>query len=146
MTSLKRKWPVAIAAAVAIVITGVVLASWLIGGSGSAGARVDSALDLTAAPAEATSALYPGAIGDLAFEVTNPNPFEVEVTDAVFGDATGCTTPAITVTGDVDDTLVAANGTATINVEITMGDSSDDCQGQDLTIPVTSITATSTAS
>jgi hypothetical protein len=143
MISLKKKWPVAIAAAIVVVGTGIALAAWLLGGSGSAGAKVDSAQNLTAAPAEATTALYPGAEGDMAFTVSNPNPFAVKVTDATFGDATGCDVPAITVTGEVAETTIAAGGEETISVDITMGDSSTDCQGADLTIPVTSISAES---
>jgi hypothetical protein len=145
--ALRNKWLLGTAAAVVVIAAGAPLAAWLVGGSGSAGAKVDVAQNLTAAPAEATSALHPGATGDLAFTVTNLNPFAVRVTGATFGAASGCSSPAVTVTGDVPETVVAASGgIATINVDVAMGNSSDDCQGKQITIPVVSIAAESTAS
>jgi hypothetical protein len=145
MTSLNIKWPVVIAASVVVLGAGVALAVWQLGGSGNARADVATAQNLTASPATPTTPLYPGGEGDLAFTVTNPNDFDVEVTGATFGTpvAEGCTNPAVTVSGSVQATVVPAGDTADINVGVTMGDSSSDCQGKSLTIPVNTITAVS---
>jgi hypothetical protein len=141
----KKLVPAAFVGSAAAVSAVVAVAFWLLGGAGSAAAGVTSALDLRSSDAVATSALYPGADAELAFTVSNPNPFRVRVTGATFDleGASGCSDPALRLTGSVPATTIAGRGSVDVSVAVRMGSSSNDCQGAALSIPVTSISASS---
>ncbi|GIJ51274.1 hypothetical protein Val02_81600 [Virgisporangium aliadipatigenens] len=88
---------------------GVAWAAWTVSGSGTGSAAAGSALELTATGNTGTTLLYPGATADLAFTVSNPNPFPVNVTSVTAGEA-----PVITVDS-------GHSGCAATNVEFVTG-------------------------
>jgi hypothetical protein len=135
-------------------IAGLVYAAWTATGGGSGYARADTAEALTTVDVSATTSatLYPGADGDVSIEISNPNPYPVEVTD-VTGDGTitadaghsTCGSDAghptgVTFTDQTGQTIsVAANDSTqtTLTNAAHMSNASDDsCQGATFTIPV----------
>jgi hypothetical protein len=143
-------------AATAIAMLGgvsLVYAAWLTEGSGSGYAKAGEAQDLSTVDVSASvttlpNQLYPGADGDVAIEIDNPNEFPVRVTSiAANGDITAsggigtCTTTGVTFdspqTGPID---VAANDSArtTFTNAAHMSNASENgCQNATFTIPVT---------
>ena len=76
----KRLVRIAAVAAAALLVAGAVAyAAWSVGGSGSGTASATSAVDLTLSAGTPSSALYPGASGDVDSTVANSNPFPVHV-------------------------------------------------------------------
>jgi hypothetical protein len=115
-------------------------------GSGSAASGTMTAPTVSAGTASGTL-LYPGLTAngtstgaDLLVSASNPNPFAVTVTVSQgAGAVTGCTTPAVTFSGG-SFTLPANSGTVTRTIakSVSMGTaSSNDCQGQTITDPLT---------
>ncbi len=146
-----------IAAALTVVglcVAGLVYAAWTATGGGSGYAKADTAQDLTTVDVSAStsSTLYPGADGDVSIEISNPNPYPVEVTDvtgdgAITADAGHSTCGSdvghptgVTFTDQTGQTIsVAANDTTqtTLTNAAHMSNASDDsCQGATFTIPV----------
>jgi len=72
--------PAAIAAIVLLVAGSLAYAAWSVNGSGTGAASATSSLNLTLTPGSPSTALFPGANGDVATSIANPNPFPVHVT------------------------------------------------------------------
>lgn len=120
--------------------TGTAVAYWTATGSGTGAASARTMVVPTvSAGTPATAQLYPGSTGgDLTVQATNTNPFPVTVMLAPSTSASGCTAPAITFSGGSFD-LPASSGTVsrTIAGSVSMGDSSNDCQGKVISVTLT---------
>lgn len=127
---------------------GTAYAFWSAGGSGTGRAAATTAQPLATATATVGGALlYPGATGDLALRVSNPNPFAVTVT-AVTGNGaitsdkgTACdAATGVTLTDRTGLALVVPAGATqsfTLSGAVAMDNSSDtSCQGATFTVPV----------
>jgi hypothetical protein len=122
-------------------------------GAGTATARGFQAVTVTAGTAPAGQ-LYPGltadgstAGGDLVVNANNPNPFPVSVSVLV-SSVSGCTTPGVSIPGSVTASfaLPASSGTVsrTMSKVLSMSTaSSSDCQGQTLTVSLTTTAVSS---
>lgn len=145
-----------VATALGLVLTsGVALAFWSTGGSGSGTATARSSLNLTGT-LSTVSGLYPGASLSVTVTVANPNPFPVKVTAVTGGTVTttasGCTTTGVTFTSQTTSNGLGASGftvpanstgTALPSSTVAMDNTSlNACQGATFTVPVT-LTATS---
>jgi hypothetical protein len=144
-------------AATAIALLGgvsLVYAAWLTEGSGSGYAKAGEAQDLSTLDVAASvttlpNQLYPGADGDVAIQIHNPNEFPVRVTQlAANGPITAsggigtCTTTGVTF--DSPQTVaidVQANGDSAVttltNAAHMSNASENGCQNATFTIPVT---------
>lgn len=133
------------AAALGLFVGGIALAEWKANGAGNGRARGGAVVAITATEAEPTSVLYPGATGDVALTITNPNNFPL-VVYAITGagtisasDATCDANHGVSFTDQVGSWPVAANDTTSVTLSdaAAMALSSDDsCQGAAFTIPV----------
>jgi len=124
------------------------VAYWSVAGTGSGAAQSASMIAPTVSAGNASgTALYPGLTangtsqgGNLVVSVTNSNPFPVTVTLTQSGQPTECTTPAISLlTTPALTVSVGASATTskTFTNVVSMGNSSNDCQGKNLTVPLT---------
>ncbi|MGY1988313.1 hypothetical protein ACI792_19005 [Blastococcus sp. SYSU DS0669] len=125
------------------------VASWLVDGTGPGSAKAATVAELGVSAGTPTASLYPGATGDLAARVSNPNPFPVMLTGATFGavtvtpvDGRTCTAADVAVSGPVSlsgITLPANSGTdVTVPGALTMlTTAADGCQGATFTVEVT---------
>ncbi len=130
--------------AIATLSTGTAYAYWTSTGTGSG--HANTALSRTTTPPVTSTSLdadlLPNTSRNITVTITNPNAFPIIVRAITFGtaSATGCTTPAVTypVAATGLAVIVAANGSNTYTVAggIRMGDSSSDCQGATLDVPV----------
>ena len=142
----------AIGAPLAVIAsTGVAFAAWTASGNGSGSAKATSmTVNVQAATAPAADLFPGGSAGALVVKVNNPNSGPITVTSVATdanGSQGGCTTPALTFTpGSVltssytaAQRTIAAGGTTSFTLPgtLTMGNASNDCQGADLTYPVT---------
>jgi len=148
---IPRKVFVALAAIVALVATGVIVAAWSTSGSGNGYAKAGTASALTIGDASAATVgdLYPGGTGSVKLKVTNPNPFAVRITTVAKqtsgtitsdkGAACNAST-GVTFTDQTGLTLDLAGGatsTFTLPNAVAMSNASDNtCQGAIFTIPV----------
>ena len=143
-------------------VGGVVLAAWVVTGTGRGYASAEQAQPLTTDDIGATTndILYPGATGDVKVKVNNPNPFPVTVTQvsgagAISSDNANCTdvgadaskATGLTFTDQSVSSanVVPANGSLTLTLPnaVSMSNASvNACQGAVFSIPV-SFTATS---
>jgi hypothetical protein len=125
------------------------VAYWSVTGTGSGSAASSTMVAPTVSAGTANGTLlYPGltadgssAGGDLAVSVTNPNAFAVTVTLTQGGQPAECSTPAISLVSSPALTVAVPAGATvdkTFHHVVSMGDSSNDCQGKTLTIPLTS--------
>jgi hypothetical protein len=149
MNRRPRRAGVVLGGTVAIILLGSTsaVAYWTTMGSGSGTAEAGSFVAPVVSAGTVTGpALYPGltangtsAGGTLAMVASNPNPFPVTVNVSQSGPATGCTTPAVTLTSGSFSLPANANSvTTTLPFSVSMGPtSSNDCQGKTLTIPLT---------
>jgi hypothetical protein len=147
-------------ASAALFVTGIAFAAWTaVGdGTGAAKAGTQAALTTSSATADATTGdLYPGGSGALKLEVTNPNSYQVKITDVVglvdathfvtsdkganCTDASGSTHPTgVTVSAHSLNLNVAPGGPYAVSVPavVALSNVSDNgCQGAVFTIPVT---------
>ena len=148
---IPRKVFVALAAIVALVATGVIVAAWSTSGSGNGYAKAGTASALTIGDASAATVgdLYPGGTGSVKLKVTNPNPFAVRITtvakqtggvitsdkDAACNASTGVT--FTDQTGLALDLAAGATTTFSLANAVSMSNASDNtCQGAIFTIPV----------
>jgi hypothetical protein len=129
---------------------GVALGLWPASGSGSGstGALTAQSITVNAAPSP-TADLFPGSVGALQFELSNPNPYPVSLTSVVYGAVTSsnqAACPASHLTTAADGVLgtpinLAANATATaasISGAITLAVlAPSGCQGVTFTVAVT---------
>lgn len=126
----------------------VAFAFWTATGTGSGYAEAVSAQALSTNVTATVADLYPGASGDLAIEIANPNPYPVTVTDVtrtadpITSDA-GAACDASHGVSMADQTglslAVPAGGSATFSLDgvVSMANTSvDACQGAVFTIPV----------
>jgi len=148
---IPRKVFVALAAIVALVATGVIVAAWSTTGSGNGYAKAGTASALTIGDASAATVgdLYPGGSGAVKLKVTNPNPFAVRITTVakqtggVITSDKGAACNASTGVTFTDQTGLAldlaAGATTTFSLAnaVSMSNASDNtCQGAIFTIPV----------
>jgi hypothetical protein len=148
---LSRKVLIALAAIIALVVTGGLYAAWSTGGSGNGYAKATTASNLTIGDASAstTADLYPGATGAVKLKVTNPNSFPVRITTVTLqsggtitsdkGAACNASTGVsfTNQTGLALDVAAGATQTFTLSGAVSMSNASDNsCQGAIFTIPV----------
>jgi hypothetical protein len=110
-------------------------------GSGTAGTGTAQNLTGLSATASISSLIYPGASADLVLKVHNPNSRAVVISAvAASGSATGCTTPAITVSVSSGLSLTVPAGgdlAVTLTNVAAMGvGASTDCQGATISVPL----------
>jgi hypothetical protein len=124
-------------------VAGTAAAYFKTTGTGSGSATAGTAQNLTGltATASVSSLIYPGGSADLVLKVHNPNSQDVVVSAvAANGSASGCTTPAITVsasTGLPFTVPAGGNLSVTLTGAAAMATSaSSDCQGQTITVPL----------
>ena len=79
----QRRWRVAIAAVVALVLAVSAVAYWTGAGSGSSSSTVANADPVTISAGTPTAYLYPGTSADVSLRITNPNSFPVNVPSLV---------------------------------------------------------------
>ncbi len=162
MGNFRKKSAVVGTALGLFLIGGIVLAAWVVTGTGRGYSKAKQAQALTSEDVSATTIaqLYPGASGDATVKVNNPNPFPVTITKvsgngAVDSDKIGCTdvgadpAKATGVTFSeqtlATDNVVPANGSKTLTLAnaVSMSNASvNACQGAVFSIPV-SFTASS---
>lgn len=114
-------------------------------GTGTAAATTFQPVVVTAGTAPGGQ-LYPGLVadgttagGDLVVQAENPNPFPVTVTVTLGGTPAGCTTTGVTIGAPASFTLPALSGpvSRTMAKVLSMSTaSSNDCQGQTITVPL----------
>jgi hypothetical protein len=135
-------------AIVGLLAAGIAFAAWTASGDGEGYAQATTAQPLTTVDvsADTVATLYPGATGDVALSISNPNDYAVQVTDvarndAIAADNVNCNAGSVTFEDQSGLTLdVPANGSAvfTLSGSVSMdGTANDDCQGAVFTIPVT---------
>lgn len=127
---------------------GIAWAAWTATGSGSgyAKAKVAAALTTLDVSASTTASLFPGGSGDVKIEISNPNPYGVDVTSIngsgtiTSGNALCDASNSVTFTNTTGTFHVNASSSATFTLagKASMSNASvDDCQGLVFTIPVT---------
>lgn len=148
-TERRRRIGVLAVLFLALLSGSVAVASWLVDGTGPGAAKASTVVELTVSAGTPTASLYPGATGDLAARVSNPNPFPVTLTGATFGAVTvtplsgqTCTVDDVAVSGPVSlsGITVPANSGAAVTVPgaLTMlSTAADGCQGATFTVQVT---------
>lgn len=149
----KRTTIVAASAATVMTLSGIAYAYYQAGvagsGSGSATttALADAVQNVTFAASEITG-LVPGGSAVSTITFTNPNTFSVAIPaktiDVAGVDTNGLCTSAkalLSGTGNLAQQTLAAGGTTTVNVTVSMADSSSvdqtDCAGKTLTVNYT---------
>jgi hypothetical protein len=157
LTRRTRYVAAAVTTAVAVVMSaGVAHSFWSASATGGASAQAAGFnAPVVTAGAVTGNQLYPGltangttAGGDLVVVASNPNPFAVTVSVSipVGGTVTGCGSPAVSLLGTPSFTLPANQSTGVTRVMtrvVSMGTgSSADCQGQPLTIPLSTVATT----
>jgi hypothetical protein len=145
----RTRRPLALALVAAVVLGGgtIAYAAWTASGTGSSEAKSVTAVALTVNVATATAELYPGGSAKVYFTVTNPNPYDVLLTDADFGavtssDEVNCPASNITVNDKTGLSLSVGagvtSGTLTITDAVTMALAAPDgCQGKTFTVATT---------
>jgi hypothetical protein len=156
---LSRKHFVALAAVLALVASGIVVAAWSTSGSGNGYAKAGTASALTIGDASASTSadLYPGTTGAVKVKVTNPNPFPIRITGVTkqtsgsISSDKGAACNASTGVTFTDQTGLAldlgagATSTFSLSGAVAMSNASDNtCQGAVFAIPV-DVTAISNA-
>jgi len=144
-------------AAAMLTVVATAAAAWTVAGTGKGTAKAGSAASLVLSDASTftTSALYPGATGDLTLRVRNPNPFPVRITTvsgngAITSDkGTACDqSTGVSLSnrsGLALDVPAGATATLTVPAAVAMSAASADaCQGAMFAVPV-SLTAVSNA-
>ena len=149
-TERRRRIGVLAVLFLALLSGSVAVASWLVDGTGPGAAKASTVVELTVSAGTPTASLYPGATGDLAARVSNPNPFPVTLTGATFGAVT--VTPLSGQTCTVDDVAVSGpvslSGTTlpadSVGINVTvpgaltmLSTAADGCQGATFTVQVT---------
>lgn len=138
-------------------VVGLVYAAWTNNSNGDGYAQAIDGQGVTFAAATTTAQLYPGGSGDVKLALTNPNPYDVDVTkvertaSATTSDKGAACDAATGVTVEDDTGLafsIAAGATQTLTLtnKAHMNNTSDTtCQGAKFTIPV-KVTSVSDAS
>jgi hypothetical protein len=126
---------------------GAAWALWSASGTGAGRATALTAQSITATAVTGTASLYPGATdGDLYFTLTNPNPYDVQITAMTPGTITSsnpaCPVSNVSVVGAtglaLDVAAGATSGTLSIDDVVTMISAAPDaCQGVSFTINMT---------
>jgi hypothetical protein len=156
----KRLVRIAVIAAAALAVAGAVAyAAWTVNGSGSGSASATSAVDLTLSSGNPTSALYPGATGDVDTTVANSNPFPVHVSSvaldttqgangfSVDAGHSGCNLSSLSFTTATNSGAgwdIAASSSSDLDAAgaIAMsGAANDSCQGATFTVYLTATAA-----
>jgi hypothetical protein len=122
---------------------GVAYGLWSASGSGDGSAKAQIAQALTVTAGTASAQLYPGASGDVVFDVTNSNDYGVTVDSGTLSSVTatsdaGCGVDQFSLSaGTVASTAIAGGASATVTVVggITMLSAAPDaCQGVTVTV------------
>jgi hypothetical protein len=150
---LRRRRPYVVLAVGGITLlstAGVALGLWAASGSGSGGAGALTAQSITVnAVPSPTADLFPGSSGALQFELSNPNPYPVNLTSVVYGavtssDQANCAASYLTTATDgalaslIGLTAAAIDTPASIPAAVTLAaNAPDGCQGVTFTVAVT---------
>jgi hypothetical protein len=147
--------PAAIAIVALLVVGSLAYAAWTVNGSGTGSASAASAVNLALTPGSPSDALYPGAAGDVATSIANPNPFPVHVTSisldsgqgsggfAVDGGHSACNINTLSFSAQTNGGSgwdIPANGSIDVDAAdaIAMGSGANDsCQGAAFTVYLT---------
>ncbi|WP_329789927.1 hypothetical protein V1227_37965 [Lentzea sp. DG1S-22] len=134
-----RRGVIVFVAATAALGSGVAYAAWTSSGTGNATATAATAqAPVVSGGAVTTGLLYPGATGNAAVSVKNPNAYPVKVTSVALvpGSALECALGFVT---SAPMTQIASGATATVELTgaVTMGNADNSCQGKTFSIPVT---------
>lgn len=144
--AFSRRTAVTAALVTGALILGIAFATWTATGTGSGQARAITATPSTITVTAGTADLYPGfALGDVYFNVDNPNPYAVQFTGATFGavtssDAVNCPASNVTVAASASGLTInvpaGSTGTsASIADVVTMAVAAPNgCQGKTFTI------------
>ncbi len=130
-----------------VLAAGIAFAAWTATGTGSGYAKATTAQPLTTVDVSAVTpaTLYPGATGDVLLRISNPNPYDVVVTDvtgngAITASDPGCNVASVSFTDQTGLSLTVTAGnsaTFTLAGAVQMsGAANDNCQGATFTIPV----------
>lgn len=128
---------------------GVALAQWSSLGVGEGGAAAGTTVDVTVSGGSAPADLHPGATGDLAVELDNPNDYAVRFTSVAGGSVTpsspSCPSGAVTLVPGPVNLVVPAGADdhpAVLDEVVRMDRSAPDgCQGATFAVEV-SLTGT----
>jgi hypothetical protein len=146
--SFKKKLTALAVATAVLTVAGIAGAAWLSEGTGDGTATAGEAVDISADGGAVTTAkLYPNGSGDVQLTISNPNPYNVEVTDITNGTGLilsgveSCDAEnGVTFTDQLDGSwIVGAADTLDVTLEgaASMDNESDtSCQGKSFTIPV----------
>lgn len=123
---------------------GVAVAQWSSLGVGEGGASAGVTVDVTVTGGSAPADLHPGATGDLAVELDNPNDYAVRFTSvdggAVTPSTSACPADAVALVGGPVDLVVPAHAEghpAVLDDVVRMDRSAPDgCQGVTFSIEV----------
>jgi hypothetical protein len=155
----RRRAIVFVALSTALALSGIALASWLTSGNGVGRSHAGAMQGLTITPTAVSVGgdLFPGANGELAFQVGNPNSGAVTVTTATSpggfiyestsASADSCllTVNAAQLQAATVGAVIPATGSMTFHIPdaIHMGNGADtSCQNGTFTVPLT-VTASS---
>ena len=119
----RRKWLRKLAAVSIVgllVLGGLALAYWTVGGSGSGSGSTGSASSITVNQTASATGLYPGGSSALSGNFTNPNPGKVYVT-AVTATITSFSVQADATKPACTQADFSISGTATVGAEINSG-------------------------
>jgi hypothetical protein len=145
---LKRRTAIVAGMAVGLLATaGVALAYFTSTGSATGSASTGTlVVSIAATAGSPASPLYPGATGDVALQVTNPNARAVTLTSVV-GDGAitataGCSAPDVTFTDQTGLAISIPANAANYQVDLPAAaslsaSSPNTCQGATFSIPVT---------
>ncbi len=148
-SSSRKKRIAAIAAFTALTAGGgVAWGLWSAAGAGSGRTTALTAVSVTVTAAAGPASLFPGATnGDIAFTLTNPNPYPVQFTSMTPGaitssNAGACPVSNVSVAGATGLAITVAGGatsaTQTISDVVSMiAAAPDGCQGVQFTIALT---------
>ena len=122
---------------------GVAFAAWTSTGTGTGTATADAAQDLVVS-ATSPNELFPTGTVEVSVSVTNPNPYNVQLSsidfDGAATDVIGCDAAVVTSLGASDLTTVvdADGGVVQVPVDVSMSNAAtDECQNADFTVTFT---------
>lgn len=130
----------------AVLLSGIAFADWVVTSEGNGAATSGSAASIAVSPGVPSVALFPGASGDVAVSLSNPNDFDVTIT-SINGNGPVISTDAtcqadghdVTFTNQTGSWVVPANGDLDVTLAnaASMGvDAANSCQEVNFLVPL----------